>query len=65
MADADVLKAIGRVYEAGARKSRQWPFNHQCQVQADVYDAMAEEAFHQAEGLARHEAFRQAEALDQ
>lgn len=44
---ADILYAIGKVYEEGARKSRQWPYNNQAQVQADVYQAMADEAMAQ------------------
>jgi hypothetical protein len=44
---ADILYAIGKVYEEGARKSREWPFNDQAQVQAAVYQAMADEAMSQ------------------
>ena len=48
MSAAIVLRATAAIYRAGASKSREWTYNNDAQVQACVYDAMADEAEHQA-----------------
>ena len=51
-----IFEGMAEIFRAGARKSRQWTYNNQAQVQAQVYDAMADEAEHQIELLhARHD----------
>ena len=47
-AAAATLRGIAEVYRAGASKSREWTYNNDAQIQACVYDAMADEAEHQA-----------------
>lgn len=41
---AMTLSDLASVLEAGAKKSRCWPYNVDRQQEADVYEAMAEEA---------------------
>lgn len=48
---AEVLRAIAAVYDEGARKSRSWIFNNDRISDAQVYDAMADEARRQADQL--------------
>lgn len=48
---AALLRALARVYEAGATTSAQYPFNVERQQQAEMYRAMALEADRQAELL--------------
>lgn len=45
---AATLRALGEVYAAGAKASRRWPFNTDRQQDAEVYQAMADEADRQA-----------------
>jgi hypothetical protein len=51
-----VLEGVERILREGARKSRQWTYNHEAQREADVYEAMADAAKREVEMLeARHD----------
>ncbi len=51
-----IFEGLEAIFRAGASKSREWPYNNQAQVEACVYDAMADEAAAQVRILtSRHD----------
>lgn len=48
MTTTNIFEGLEAVYRAGARTCRCWPMNAAMTQQAEVYDAMADEAQHQA-----------------
>lgn len=44
MTAAEIFNGLAEVYEAGARKSRQWTLNANRQQEAEVFQAMADKA---------------------
>lgn len=51
-----IFDGLEAIYRAGAKKARSWPFNNDMLNQAEVLDAMADEAKRQVEILdSRHD----------